>query len=120
MGNVLYLLRERRVRYLEQLMNSSNLWTLKKSLIEQFLAAYPISVADLKDYCQQINAEIYLVWTITDVHQVNQQAETPYPLSDDDAWLILQTLAAQHDANVGVCWHSLGSAIEVYCHDKTL
>jgi len=49
--------------------------------------------------------QIAIIWDIDDVKMVNNN------LTDEQAFEVLQNLDHYHDANYGICWHTIGYTI---------
>ena len=82
----------------------------KTALIAEFIEAHKLSISELRDYCNQTEKTIDVVWSIADVHQVNQGL-THRALSDDEAWQILCQAEQGYDE---VHWESIRWYIERY------
>lgn len=55
-------------------------------------------------------------WSIDDVRSIvdDEDLDPPVRLEDEDCINILKIAADQHDANVGINWDALQSAVETY------
>ena len=55
-------------------------------------------------------------WSIDDVRELidEEELDPPVLVTDEDCVNILKIAADQHDANVGINWDALQSAIETY------
>jgi hypothetical protein len=77
------------------------------------MKANKLSVSDLRDYCNEANQEISIVWGIGDVHQANE-GTGHRQLSDEEALHILARVKHGHDCNQGISWETLDWHIEDY------
>ena len=65
------------------------------------LAKEPVSSGNRLHRFLAKQRQIAIVWSIEDVHEVRPD------LSDEQAWLVLETCKRNHDANVGITWDTL-------------
>ena len=82
----------------------------KTALIAEFIEAHKLSISELRDYCNQTEKTVTVVWCIADVHQANENLNYR-ELSDEEAWQILSELEQSCDE---VNWESISWHIERY------
>ena len=82
----------------------------KTALLAEFIEAHKLSISELREYCNQTEKTISVVWCIEDVHQANKDL-TGRALSDDEAWQILSELDLGCEE---VNWDSIRWQIERY------
>lgn len=82
----------------------------KTALIAEFIEAHKLSISELRDYCNQTEKTITVVWCIADVHQANEGLDYR-ELSDEEAWQILSELDLGCEE---VNWDSIRWHIERY------
>ena len=79
-------------------------------LIAEFIATQHLNITQLREYCNQVEKTISVVWCIEDVHQANEDLDNRV-LSDEEAWQILSELEQSCDE---VNWDSIRWHIERY------
>lgn len=83
------------------------------ALIAQFLQDQQLTTCDLRNYCNQLDQQIAIIWHIEDVHQANKNLNHR-ALSDEEALLILGNVEHDHDANQGISWETIAWHITNY------
>jgi hypothetical protein len=76
------------------------------ALIKQFLLDHQLNTHDLRNYCNQVDQQIAIIWHIEDVHQANKTLNYS-ALSDEEALLILGNVERYHDATQGISWDTI-------------
>ncbi len=83
------------------------------TLIEQFLQHHQLTTCDLRNYCNRVDQQIAIIWSIEDVHQANKNTQNRV-LSNQEALHILANVERNHDATQGVSWDTITRHIADY------
>jgi len=86
-----------------------------ESMISSELNWLSHSGISFSDDLNDLDRSIFIEWSIVDVR--DRALQRQLHLDDDDCIEILESLENNYDANLGITWHTLDTALDLFLDD---